>query len=190
MGPDGKFNAVASDYQGRWVKDADRDIVRKLRAEGALLHQEQYLHDYPFCCACRRGSAHSIPAEELVHPHDAVQGQDARQQPADRLAPGAYPRRPFRELPGNECRLGPSRERFWGTPLPIWVCEETGYMEAVASYDEFLAKPGVEGVQVWENAKRAKPALAEHLKVHKPYIDAITYESPRAPGNACAAFPR
>ena len=37
-----------------------------------------------------------------------------------------------------------SRERYWGTPLPIWVCEETGKMEAVASYDELLAKPGVQ----------------------------------------------
>ena len=36
-----------------------------------------------------------------------------------------------------------SRERYWGTPLPIWVCEQTGKMEAVASYDELLAKPGV-----------------------------------------------
>ena len=38
-----------------------------------------------------------------------------------------------------------SRERYWGTPLPIWVCEKTGYMEAVGSYAELLAKPGVDG---------------------------------------------
>ena len=38
-----------------------------------------------------------------------------------------------------------SRERFWGTPLPIWVCDETGKMEAVASYAELLAKAGGRG---------------------------------------------
>ncbi len=35
-----------------------------------------------------------------------------------------------------------SRERYWGTPLPIWVCDKTGKMEAIGSYDELLAKPG------------------------------------------------
>ncbi len=49
-----------------------------------------------------------------------------------------------------------SRERYWGTPLPIWVCEETGHMEAVASYDELLKKPGVRGTEVWAAAKKAQ----------------------------------
>jgi len=63
------------------------------------------------------------------------------------------------------------------------VCEVTGYAEAVASYEELLAKPGVQGTDVWEGAKRAGPSLSEHLKVHKPYIDAVTYDSPKAPGS-------
>ncbi|RME00201.1 MAG: isoleucine--tRNA ligase, partial [Deltaproteobacteria bacterium] len=75
-----------------------------------------------------------------------------------------------------------SRERFWGTPLPIWVCEETGYREAIGSYAELLAKPDVAGLEMWEAAKAKHPDLSEHLKVHKPYIDAITYASPKAPG--------
>ena len=82
-----------------------------------------------------------------------------------------------------------SRERYWGTPLPIWVCEETGYMEAVASYAELLAKPGVDGREVWENAKRANPELPDDLKVHKPYIDAVTYDSPQAPGKRMRRVP-
>lgn len=75
-----------------------------------------------------------------------------------------------------------SRERYWGTPLPIWVCEATGHMEAIASYDELLARPGVQGTEAWQAAKAEYPDLSEHLKVHKPYIDAITYDSPKAPG--------
>ena len=77
-----------------------------------------------------------------------------------------------------------SRERFWGTPLPIWKCEQTGRMEAIGSYGELLEKPGLAGTDVWEEAKRAEPDLPEHLKVHKPYIDAVTYDSPFAPGGA------
>src|SRR5262249_6050448 len=70
-----------------------------------------------------------------------------------------------------------SRERYWGTPLPIWVCDKTNRAEAIGSYAELLAKPGVRGTESWEKAKQANPQLSEHLKVHKPYIDAITYQS-------------
>jgi isoleucyl-tRNA synthetase len=66
--------------------------------------------------------------------------------------------------------------------LPIWVCEQTGEMESIGSYYELLAKPGVLGTHVWEEAKRANPALVDDLKVHKPYIDAVTYDSPFSPG--------
>ena len=74
------------------------------------------------------------------------------------------------------------RERYWGTPLPIWVCEETGKMEAIGSYDELLAKPASQGTEAWEKAKKANPDLADDLKVHKPYIDEIMYDSPFAEG--------
>src|SRR5690606_31940060 len=50
------------------------------------------------------------------------------------------------------------------------------------SYEELLARPGVQGTEVWEQAKVANPALPDDLRVHKPYIDAITYDSPFAPG--------
>ncbi|MCA9140429.1 MAG: class I tRNA ligase family protein, partial [Planctomycetales bacterium] len=75
-----------------------------------------------------------------------------------------------------------SRERYWGTPLPIWVCEETGRMEAIGNYDELLAKPGVSGTEVWLQAKAADPSLVDDLRVHKPYIDEVTYDSPFAAG--------
>ena len=81
-----------------------------------------------------------------------------------------------------------SRERYWGTPLPIWVCEETGYMEAVGSYEELRQKPDVAGFEVWDKAKAANPALSDHLRIHKPYIDAVTYDSPKAPASGCDAF--
>ncbi len=82
-----------------------------------------------------------------------------------------------------------SRERYWGTPLPIWVCEETGHMEAVASYEELLAKPGVGGPRSGPG-QAGNPELPEHLKVHKPYIDAITYDSPKAQASGCAGSAR
>ena len=55
-------------------------------------------------------------------------------------------------------------------------------MEAVGNYDELLAKPGVAGTEVWEQAKSDNPELVDDLRVHKPYIDAVTYDSPFASG--------
>jgi isoleucyl-tRNA synthetase len=63
-----------------------------------------------------------------------------------------------------------SRERFWGTPLPVWECEKTGKQEAIGSYAELLAKPGAIGMEVWERAKRENPDLVDDLKVHRPWI--------------------
>ncbi len=72
-----------------------------------------------------------------------------------------------------------SRERYWGTPLPIWHCEETGEEEAIDSFDELKTKPGVTGLDFFDKAKAADPTLNDHLRVHKPWIDAITYTSPK-----------
>ena len=74
-----------------------------------------------------------------------------------------------------------SRERFWGTPLPVWRCDKTGHTEAVGSYAELREKPGLEGTEAWEKAQEEDPGISEHLQVHKPYIDEITYESPEDP---------
>ncbi len=76
-----------------------------------------------------------------------------------------------------------SRERYWGTPLPIWECSETGKMEAVGSYDELLAKPGIHRrPKSGPRRRRRIPSCPTILQVHKPYIDAVTYDSPFAKG--------
>ena len=93
--------------RGRWVKDCDRDIIRDLKSRGLLLHQEQCVHDYPFCWRAEEDPLIQYPRRELVHPHHRGEGEDAGQQPANRLAAGAHPRRPLRQLPGDQRRLGP-----------------------------------------------------------------------------------
>jgi len=72
-----------------------------------------------------------------------------------------------------------SRERYWGTPLPIWHCGTCGHQEAIDSYEALCAQSGVAGLDVWEKAKKADPDISEHLKVHKPYIDAVTFDCPK-----------
>ncbi len=182
VGPDGKFNAETPAYRGRWVKEADRDIARQLRAEGTLFHQEQYLHDYPFCWRAEEDPLIQYPRKSwFIRTTQFKDRMLANNQKINWLPEHIKDGR-FGNFLETNVDWALSRERYWGTPLPIWVCEETGYMEAVASYDELLAKPGVAGVEVWAEAKKANPHLADDLKIHKPYIDAVTYESPKAAG--------
>jgi len=182
VGPDGKFTADAPDYQGVWVKDADRPISRSLRERGLLWHQEQYVHDYPFCWRASEDPLIQYPRESWFIRTTAFRDAMLENNSKigwlpEHIGPGR-----FGNFLESNVDWALSRERYWGTPLPVWVCQATGKMESIGSYDELLAKPGVQGTEVWTRAKASNPELAEDLKVHKPYIDAVTYDSPYASG--------
>ncbi|MCL6501795.1 MAG: isoleucine--tRNA ligase [Pirellulales bacterium] len=182
VAPDGTFTAEAGPYQGRWVKDADRDIIRELRSRRLLLHQEQYVHDYPFCWRAEEDPLIQYPRRSWFIRTSQFKQQMLANNARIQWLPEHIRDGRFGNFLETNVDWALSRERYWGTPLPIWVCEETGYVEAVGSYAELLAKPDVQGTEVWQQAKARYPDLPEDLKVHKPYIDAITYASPRAPG--------
>jgi isoleucyl-tRNA synthetase len=182
VGPDGKFTSEAPDYQGRWVKDCDREISRQLRDRRLLYHQEQYLHDYPFCWRADEDPLIQYPRQSwFIRTTQFKDRMLANNQQINWLPDHIRSGR-FGNFLETNVDWALSRERYWGTPLPIWVCDQTGQMEAIASYDELLAKPDVQGMEVWLRAKDANPELAEDLKVHKPYIDAVSYASPFAAG--------
>ncbi len=182
VAPDGKFTDELPEYKGRWVKESDRDINRQLRAEGKLFHLEQYLHEYPFCWRADEDPLIQYPRKSwFIRTTSFRDEMMANNKKINWLPEHIRDGRMGNFLESN-VDWALSRERYWGTPLPIWVCEETGYKEAVADYDELLAKPGITGTEAWDEAKAANPELPEDLKVHKPYIDNVTYDSPKAAG--------
>jgi isoleucyl-tRNA synthetase len=178
VAPDGKFTAEAPDYQGRWVKEADKDISRQLRREGLLFHQEQYLHDYPFCWRADEDPLIQYPRQSWFIRTTAFKDRMLANNAHIHWLPEHIKEGRFGNFLETNVDWALSRERYWGTPLPIWICDVTGRAEAIASYAELLARPGLRGTDVWERAKKANPELSDHLKVHKPYIDAVTYQSP------------
>lgn len=182
LGPDGKFTEPVSDFLGQWVKDADRPIIRQLKEEGTLWFQEQYLHDYPFCWRADKDPLIQYPRRSWFIRTTRYRDQMLANNQEMNWLPEHIKNGRFGNFLEDNVDWALSRERFWGTPLPIWVCQETGQREAIGSYDELLAKPGVTGQEVWLQARQANPELVEDLKVHKPYIDAIEYDSPFAEG--------
>lgn len=179
---DGKFTAEVPDFQGQWVKEADKAIIRALKDREVLWFQEQYLHDYPFCWRADKDPLIQYPRRSWFIRTTKYRDQMLANNQQINWLPEHIKNGRFGNFLADNVDWALSRERFWGTPLPIWVCQATGQMESVGSYAELLQKPGLQGTQVWETAKAENPELPEDLKVHKPYIDALTYDSPFAAG--------
>ena len=182
VAPNGKFTAEAPDYEGQWVKDCDKPIARRMKEEGKLYLLDQYEHEYPFCWRADDDPLIQYPRQSwFIRTTQHKDNMLANNQQINWL-PGHIKDGRFGNFLESNVDWALSRERYWGTPLPIWRCEETGKTEAIGGYDEVTSKPGATGMEVWEQAKAADPDLADDLKVHKPYIDHITYDSPFADG--------
>ncbi len=187
--PDGTFDERVTDVDpydqtpiaGQFCKAADKAITRLLKERGQLLKHEQYRHSYPFCPRAENDPLIQYARKSWFIRTSQFRGQFLANNHEIKWQPEHIRDGRFGNFLENNVDWALSRERYWGTPLPVWVCEKTGHMECVASYGELLAKPGIQGLDVWERAKAADPKLSDHLKVHKPYIDAVTYQSPKDP---------
>ncbi len=186
VAPDGKFNMdpppegftdEAPDLRGRWVKEADKDITRNLRHRGLLYHQEQYLHEYPFCWRAEEDPLIQYPRESWFIRTTSFKDEMLKNNRQINWMPEHIRDGRMGKFLESNVDWALSRERYWGTPLPIWS-DGGAHTEAIGSYAELLSKPGVEGLDAWEEAKRKQPELVDDLKVHKPYIDRVTYLSP------------
>ena len=182
IAPNGRFTDAVPDFAGMWVKDADKAIMRQLREKGQLFHQEQYQHEYPFCWRADKDPLIQYPRKSWFIRTSQFKEQMLANNRQINWLPEHIKSGRFGNFLETNVDWALSRERYWGTPLPIWVCEQSGESEAIASYDELLQKPGVSGTEVWDQAKADNPELCDDLRVHKPYIDHVTYDSPFAAG--------
>lgn len=178
----GLMTAEVTGFAGTFCKDADRGLIRELRSRGALFREETYKHEYPFCWR-----ADGDPLIQYARPGWFISTSRFRDKmlansAAVNWVPANIGEGRFGKFLESNVDWALSRERYWGTPLPIWRCETTGHMEAVGSYSELLAKPGIDGTEAFDKARECTPGLSDHLRVHRPYIDSLTYRSPKDPG--------
>jgi isoleucyl-tRNA synthetase len=182
--PDGHMSAAAGELAGLWVKDADPRIVADLDRRGLLVHHETYRHDYPFCWR-----ADDDPLIQLARPawyirtteriDQAIANNQSVYWLPDHIKDGR-----FGDFLRNNVDWALSRERFWGTPLNVWVCDGCEREEAPQSVAAIEAK----NARAFDHFRRARaedPSLSEHLIVHKPWIDEVVF-----PCTACGATMR
>lgn len=153
---EGKFIDAADDLKGMRAKDADSYIIEKLKKEGKLFKTLKITHSYPFCWRCdtpliyyARSSwfiAMSRLKKELLKSNNSVNWMP------DTIKQGRMGN--FLE---NVIDWGISRERYWGTPLPIWVCKECGKLKVIGSKEELIKEGG----------------LKKDIELHRPYIDKV-----------------
>ena len=181
--PDGSFDPerAPADYAGRWVKECDRDLIRELRARELAWHDETVRHDYPFCWR-----AEQDPLIQYARPAWYVRTTDRVQEAlANNAAVGWLPEHiqegRFGDFLRNNVDWALSRERFWGTPLNIWINDETGTMDAPASVEAILERNPA-AFERFEAAQAEDPTLSPHLRVHKPWIDYVTWQKEGEPG--------
>jgi isoleucyl-tRNA synthetase len=181
VSPDGTFIPEMGKYAGRWVKEADKDLTEELKEKGLLIHFETYRHPYPFCWR-----ADNDPLIQLARPAwyiktTSVKDQAIANNRAVEWLPEHIKEGRMGDFLANNVDWALSRERYWGTPLNIWINDKTGKMEAPASMAEILTK-NPKAFDHFAEAKRKDPTLSEHLVIHKPWIDAVTWENPGEEG--------
>ncbi len=150
-------------YAGKFVKDADKDILVDLDKEGKLFDAPKFEHDYPFCWRCDTPLIY-YARESWFIKMTAVRDDLVRNNKTVNWIPESIGEGRFGNWLENIQDWGVSRNRYWGTPLNIWECEGCGHQESVGSREELERLSG-------------NPA-AKTVELHRPYIDEITCTCP------------
>ncbi|MDP9121355.1 MAG: isoleucine--tRNA ligase, partial [Acidobacteriota bacterium] len=137
---EGRIVAGAGDLSGLWFKDADPGITQDLKRRGLLLHAERHRHSYPFCWRCDRPLLYYATKSWFVRTTAARQELVLRNREIhwhpEHVGEGRF----GRWLEGV-VDWALSRNRYWGTPLPIWECDSS-HRTVIGSYDELFARAG------------------------------------------------
>ncbi|MBN1679121.1 MAG: isoleucine--tRNA ligase [Anaerolineae bacterium] len=168
VAPDGTFIDAVDHWAGMWVKDADPLIKKDLKTRGLLYKSEGYTHNYPFCWRCK------TPLLYYARETWFIETTRYRQTMIDlNQTINWVPEHTKNGRFGNwledlrDWALG--RERYWGTPLPVWVCDnpDCDHMHCIGSVAELEELSGQD--------------LAD-LDLHRPYVDEVTFPCPECGG--------
>jgi isoleucyl-tRNA synthetase len=170
----GRYVDDVVDLAGRFVKDCDIDIVKMLSEKGLLFSKERYEHSYPFCWRCKSPLLYYATESWFIQT-TAVKDQLIANNNSVDWYPGHIREGRFGKFLEDLVDWNISRNRYWGTPLNVWVCEETGKEYAPSSIADLR--------------ERAIGDVPADIELHKPYVDEIKLRSPFAEGAVMTRTP-
>ena len=149
-------------YAGIFVKKADPMVLKDLDEKGLLFDAPKFEHEYPHCWRCDTPLIY-YARESWFIKMTAVKDDLIRNNNTVNWIPESIGKGRFGDWLENIQDWGISRNRYWGTPLPVWECE-CGHQECIGSRAELAERSG--------NPNDAK------VELHRPYIDAVTFKCP------------
>jgi len=169
--PAGRFTE-GTPWAGRFVKDVDAEIIADLAERTLLLRTQQITHQYPFCWRCDAPLIYYARAGWFIKTTAVIDRIIANNRAVNWL-PDHIKEGRYGKFLGSNVDWALSRERYWGTALPVWVCEACGAETVPGSTAEILQNTPT-AFDAFEAARRENPDLNPHLRVHKPWIDRVT----------------
>ena len=161
----GKFTAEVSDYAGKQVFEANEPVMQWLKQNGLLVKKEQYTHSYPFCWRTDTPLIYKAMSSWFVKVTDFRDEMVRLNQEINWVPEHIKDGRFGKWLEGAR-DWSISRNRFWGTPIPVWKSDDPKYphVDVFGSIAEIREKTGIEVTDL-----------------HKPYIDEVVYPNPADP---------
>jgi isoleucyl-tRNA synthetase len=170
---DARFDHSVPDFAGQFVKDADPGLIDLLAASGRLVSVVDYTHSYPHCWRCGTPLIYWAKptwfARTADHKDALLRENETIGWHPDHIKHGR-----FGDWLENNVDWALSRDRFWGTPLPVWRCRDCRVDVCVGSVAELSALSGRD---------------LSDLDLHRPYVDEVTITCPECSGRATRVEP-
>ncbi len=167
----GVFDERCPELNGLFIKKADKTVLDLLKAQGKLFRALPFEHDYPHCWRCDTPLMYYARSSWFIRT-TAVKDRLISCNRSVNWMPETIKEGRMGNFLENVIDWGLSRDRYWGTPLPVWVCEDCGEIEVIGSREELRRKCGA----------------PENTELHRPYLDTLTCKCPKC-GGVCKRTP-
>ena len=157
----GKFVKEVEPWTGRFVRDCNEDICKWLNEQNKLFSKEKHLHSYPHCWRCDTPLLY-YPKESWFVKMSSLRDELVANNNKVNWYPDTIRTGRFGKFLENVIDWGISRDRYWGTPLPVWKCD-CGHLECIGSIEEL---------------KEKAVNCPDDIELHKPYIDNVHLKCP------------
>lgn len=163
---DGTFKEEVAPWKGLFVKKADPEIIKEMVESGKLFKTSKIKHSYPFCWRCNSPllyyARHSWFIKATAFKEAVIKNNESITWFPEHIKEGR-----FLNFLENMIDWAISRDRYWGTPLPIWVCKDCGHHHCVDSI---------------ETLKKMSDNCPDDIELHRPYVDDVILNCPECKG--------